>query len=94
MPGVEDASRGACRCRPGSEGPFPVLDTLRRVTQELNNAANLDEGPAVVVRGVKRALRTFTRQRAQELAAEAIDAEGPERVHRLLNAAFEQAGLG
>lgn len=43
---------------------------------------------------VKRALRTFTRQRAQELAAEAIDAEDPADVHRLLNAAFEQAGLG
>ncbi|MCR4332228.1 MAG: phosphoenolpyruvate--protein phosphotransferase [Sulfuricaulis sp.] len=43
---------------------------------------------------VKRALRTFTRQRAQELAAEAIHAEDPAEVHRLLNAAFEQAGLG
>jgi len=43
---------------------------------------------------VKRALRTFTRQRAQELVAEAIDAEGPAEVHRLLNAEFERAGLG
>lgn len=43
---------------------------------------------------VKRALRTFTRQRAQELVAEVIDAEDPAAVHRLLNAALEQAGLG
>jgi len=43
---------------------------------------------------VKRALRTFTRQRAQELVAEAIDAEGPAEVHRFMDAALEQAGLG
>ncbi len=42
---------------------------------------------------VKQALRTFTRERAQELLAAAIDAEGPAEVHRLLDAAFEQAGL-
>jgi hypothetical protein len=56
MPGVEGALIGACRR--GSEGPFPVLDTLRRVTQELNNATNLDEGFTLVVRGVKEHLVT------------------------------------
>lgn len=43
---------------------------------------------------VKRALRTFTRQQAQRLAAEAIDADDPSDVHRLLSAAFDAAGLG
>jgi phosphotransferase system, enzyme I, PtsP len=42
---------------------------------------------------VKRALRRFTRQRAQLLVAEAISAEDPSEVHHLLNAAFEDAGL-
>ena len=56
MPGVEGALRGACHR--GSEGPFPVLDTLRRVTQEINNATNLDEGLTLVVRGVKEHLAT------------------------------------
>lgn len=43
---------------------------------------------------VKRALRTFTRQQAQTLAAEAVGAEDPSDVHRLLSAAFDGAGLG
>lgn len=41
---------------------------------------------------VKRALRKFTRQRAQLLVAEVLGAEDPSDVHRLLNAAFEDAG--
>jgi phosphotransferase system enzyme I (PtsP) len=43
---------------------------------------------------VKLALRTFSRQRARELLMETIEAEDPAQVHRILNAAFEQAGLG
>lgn len=43
---------------------------------------------------VKQALRTFTRQRAQELLAAAVGAEGPDEVHQILNAAFHEVGLG
>jgi len=43
---------------------------------------------------VKRALRKFTRRRAQLLVATAIGAEDPSEVHHLLSAAFEHAGLG
>ena len=43
---------------------------------------------------VKRALRGFTRQRAQELAAKVIALEDPQQVHLLLDFAIEQAGLG
>ena len=42
---------------------------------------------------VKRALRTFTQEQAQRLAAEAIAAEDPSAVHRLLRLAFADAGL-
>jgi phosphotransferase system enzyme I (PtsP) len=41
---------------------------------------------------VKRALRKFTRRRAQLLVIDAIGAEDPFEVHRLLSAAFEHAG--
>jgi phosphotransferase system enzyme I (PtsP) len=43
---------------------------------------------------VKQALRTFTRCFAQKLLAAALCAEDATEVHRLLDAAFEQAGLG
>jgi phosphotransferase system enzyme I (PtsP) len=43
---------------------------------------------------VKRALRGFTRQRAQELVAKAIALEDPQQIHLLLNTAIEEAGLG
>lgn len=43
---------------------------------------------------VKRALRTFTQQQAQRLAAEALDADDPSDVHCLLRAAFDAAALG
>jgi phosphotransferase system enzyme I (PtsP) len=42
---------------------------------------------------VKRALRTFTQEQTQRLAAEAIAAEDPSAVHRLLRLAFADAGL-
>jgi phosphotransferase system enzyme I (PtsP) len=42
---------------------------------------------------VKRALRKFTMERAQLIVAEAIGAEDPTEVHRLLNTAFEDLGL-
>jgi phosphotransferase system enzyme I (PtsP) len=43
---------------------------------------------------VKRALRAFTRCFAQELLAAALCAEDATEVHRLLDGALEQAGLG
>ncbi|MEP7180979.1 MAG: phosphoenolpyruvate--protein phosphotransferase [Betaproteobacteria bacterium] len=42
---------------------------------------------------VKQALRTFTQRRAQELLAEALRADNPADVHRMLDDAFEQVGL-
>ena len=42
---------------------------------------------------VKLALRTFTRQHARELSAEALRAEDAATVHRILVDAFERAGL-
>jgi phosphotransferase system enzyme I (PtsP) len=42
---------------------------------------------------VKLALRTFTRQHARELSAEALRAEDAVTVHRILVDAFERAGL-
>jgi phosphotransferase system enzyme I (PtsP) len=49
---------------------------------------------ASCIPAVKRTLRTFTRQRAQRLAAEAIESEDPSDVHSLLQAALDGAGLG
>ena len=43
---------------------------------------------------VKRAIRVFSRQRAQELSAAALSADDVTEVHRLLDDAFEKAGLG
>ena len=43
---------------------------------------------------VKRALRAFTRGFAQELLAAALSVEDAAEVHRLLEGAFEQRGLG
>ena len=43
---------------------------------------------------VKRAIRVFSRQRAQELSAAALSADDVTEVHRLLEDAFEKAGLG
>ena len=68
MPGLGDVISGACRR--GSEGPFPVLDTLRRITQGLNDASNLDEGLTVVVRGAKEHLA------ADVCSAYLVDAAG------------------
>lgn len=42
---------------------------------------------------VKRALRAITRRRAHELSMQALRAEDPAEVHRMLNDAFEVAGL-
>jgi phosphotransferase system enzyme I (PtsP) len=42
---------------------------------------------------VKQAVRMFTRQRARQLAAEALRAEDAVAVHRILIEAFERAGL-
>ena len=42
---------------------------------------------------VKQAVRMFTRQRARQLAAEALRAEDAAAVHRILIEAFERAGL-
>ncbi len=42
---------------------------------------------------VKRVLRTFSRQQAQSLATQALAAEDPSEVHRMLDLAFEDAGL-
>jgi phosphotransferase system, enzyme I, PtsP len=43
---------------------------------------------------VKRAIRAFSRSLAQKLLAAALCAEDAAEVHRLLESAFEQAGLG
>ena len=43
---------------------------------------------------VKRALRTFSLERARRLAAEALAAEDVSEVHHLIDAAFEESGLG
>jgi len=42
---------------------------------------------------VKRALRSFSLQQAQGIAAQALAAEDPSEVHRLLESALEEAGL-
>ena len=42
---------------------------------------------------VKRAIRTFTRQRAEDLLTEAIELEDPQQVHVLLDSALAGAGL-
>ena len=43
---------------------------------------------------VKRAIRAFSRRLAQELSAAALSADDVTEVHRLLEDAFEKAGLG
>jgi phosphotransferase system, enzyme I, PtsP len=48
---------------------------------------------AASIPAVKRALRTFSHQRAQAMAAAALAAEDPAEVRRMLDAAFEEAGL-
>ena len=42
---------------------------------------------------VKRALRTFSRPSAESLVTQALAAEDPSEVHRLLDSAFDAAGL-
>jgi len=42
---------------------------------------------------VKRALRSFSLRQAQGIAAQALAAEDPSEVHRLLESALEEAGL-
>jgi phosphotransferase system enzyme I (PtsP) len=48
---------------------------------------------AACIPAVKRALRAFSRQRAQAMAAIALAAEDPAEVRRMLEACFAEAGL-
>ena len=45
------------------------------------------------IAAVKRALRTFSRPSAESLVTQALAAEDPSEVHRLLDSAFDAAGL-
>lgn len=45
------------------------------------------------IAAVKRALRTFTRASAESLVGQCLTAEDPSQVHRLLDSAFDAAGL-
>ncbi|MEI2806749.1 MAG: putative PEP-binding protein [Albidovulum sp.] len=56
-------------------------------------ADSLSAGATSVPR-VKWAIRSFTRARAQELARQALELDTVGQIHRLLNDALRQAGLG
>lgn len=85
--GARDAERPISVCGEMAGNPAAAVLLMGMGVKTLSMAATN-------IPGVKRALRTFTLQHAQRLAAGALQAEDPADVHRLLGAAFDDAWLG
>ena len=84
--GAHDARRPISVCGEMAGDPAAAVLLMGLGVRALSMAA-------AGIPAVKRALRAFSRQRAQAMAAMALAAEDPHEVRRTLDAAFEQAGL-
>lgn len=84
--GARDARRPISVCGEMAGNPAAAVVLMGLGVDVLSMAA-------ASIPQVKRALRTFSRQQAQSLATQALAAEDPSEVHRLLDLAFEDAGL-
>lgn len=85
--GARDARRPISVCGEMAGDPTSAVLLMGLGVEALSMAA-----PSIPP--VKRALRTFSRERARRLAAEALAAEDVSEVHHLIDAAFEESGLG
>ena len=84
--GARDAQRPISVCGEMAGNPAAAIVLMGLGVDALSMAA-------ASIPPVKLALRTFSRQQAQSLAARALAAEDPSEVHKLLDLAFEDAGL-